>query len=443
MYKKLTRQEFLKVGGGAFVGASVMGLAGCGGGQSSSGGLSYWASQQAPTIAQDEQILGKVAKQFKKQTGIAVDVKVIGWTDLFSRITTAVSSGQGPDVLNIGNTWSPTLQATGGFLPFDQDQLNAIGGKSKFIPAAYHTSGAPGKTPTSVPVYGLSYALYYNKAMFEEAGIGSPPKTWDEFVAVAKKLTDAPKRWGLAVEGASVTENSHWAFILGRQQGGSLFSKSGKPTFDSPQIVSAVKQYVDFIAKDKIASPQGAQYSTGTQAPADFANEKAAMIMFQTGTMIALTSNGMKESAYGVAPIPVPDPLPPGGEPVMSHTAGINLSVFNNTENQDGALKFVEFMTGKSQQTHLNQEYTSLPVTQAAANESVFHTDKLKVFQDIYANHSAPMPLIPDEGQMETLIGGAVKNLFAKAASTGNVSEKDVKAELAEANQKMAASGTG
>jgi multiple sugar transport system substrate-binding protein len=53
------------------------------------------------------------------------------------------------------------------------------------------------------------------------------------------------------------------------------------------------------------------------------------------------------------------------------------------------------------------------------------------------------MPLIPDEGQMETLIGGAVKNLFAKAASTGNVSEKDVKAELAEANQKMAASGTG
>ena len=176
MYKKLTRQEFLKVGGGAFVGASVMGLAGCGGGQSSSGGLSYWASQQAPTIAQDEQILGKVAKQFKKQTGIAVDVKVIGWTDLFSRITTAVSSGQGPDVLNIGNTWSPTLQATGGFLPFDQDQLNAIGGKSKFIPAAYHTSGAPGKTPTSVPVYGLSYALYYNKAMFEEAGIGIPPR---------------------------------------------------------------------------------------------------------------------------------------------------------------------------------------------------------------------------------------------------------------------------
>jgi multiple sugar transport system substrate-binding protein len=444
MYRKLTRQEFLKAGGGVFVGASVLGLAGCGaGGGSSSGSLSYWASQQAPTIAQDKQILGKVAKEFKKQTGVAVNVKVIGWEDLWNRITTAISSGQGPDVLNIGNTWSPSLQATGAFMPFDQDPLNAIGGKSKFIQTAYDTSGAPGKTPTSVPVYGLSYALFYNKAMFQEARIKSPPKTWEEFLAVAKKLTNPPNRWGLAVEGASVTENSHWAFILGRQQGGTLFDKKNKPTFDSPQIVRAVKQYVDFIAKDKIASPEGAQYSTGTQAPTDFANEKAAMIMFQTGTMTALASSGMKESEYGIAPIPVPDPLPPGGEPIMSHTAGINLSIFNNTQNQDGALKFVKFMTSKGQQTRLNQEYTSLPVTQTAAGEAAFHTDKLKVFQDIYANNSAPMPLIPDEGQMETLIGGAVKNLFAKAASTGKISEKDVRSELAEANQKMAASGMG
>ncbi len=446
MSKGFTRREFLKAGGGALAGASVLGLAGCGGGGQSSGGsktLTYWASQQAPTIGQDKKILGNVAKEFKKQTGITVNVKVIGWADLWNRITTAVSSGQGPDVLNIGNTWSPSLQATGAFLPFDQNSLNAIGGKSKFIQTAFHTTGKPGKTPMSVPVYGLSYALFYNKEMFKEAGIKSPPKTWDEFLAIAKKLTNPPKRWGLAVEGASITENSHWAFILGRQQGGTLFDKSGKPTFDSPQNVRAVLQYVNFIAKDKIASPQGAQYSTGTQSPADFANKKAAMIMFQTGTMTALASDGMKESEYGIAPIPIPNPLPPGGEPIMSHTAGINLSIFKNTQNQDGALKFVKFMTSKAQQTTLNQKYTSLPVLTSVAQEPEFQTEKLKVFTNIYAHHSAPMPLVTDEGQMETLVGGAVKNLFAKAASTGKVSAKDVKKELAAANQKMAASGSG
>jgi multiple sugar transport system substrate-binding protein len=100
-------------------------------------------------------------------------------------------------------------------------------------------------------------------------------------------------------------------------------------------------------------------------------------------------------------------------------------------------------MTSKAQQTNLNQEYTSLPVITEVATEPRFQTEKLKVFNNIYANNSAPIPLIPSEGQMETLVDGAVKNLFAKAASSGSITEGDVKSELATANQKMAASGTG
>ena len=51
------------------------------------------------------------------------------------------------------------------------------------------------------------------------------------------------------------------------------------------------------------------------------------------------------------------------------------------------------------------------------------------------------MPLIPEEGKMETLTGDAVKQLFAKAATGGAVSEGEVKEELSTANQKMAAGG--
>jgi multiple sugar transport system substrate-binding protein len=204
-----SRKDFLRLGGLGLAGLTLIGGAACGGSGGGANQLTYWASQQAPTIGQDKNILAGVAREFENKTGINVNIKVIGWADLWNRITTAVSSGQGPDVLNIGNTWSPSLQATGAFLPFDQDPLNSIGGKSKFIQTAFDTSGAPAKTPTSVPVYGLSYTLFYNKAMFEKAGIDSPPKTWDEFLAVAKELTDPPNRWGLAVEGASVTENAH------------------------------------------------------------------------------------------------------------------------------------------------------------------------------------------------------------------------------------------
>ncbi|MDQ0297071.1 hypothetical protein J2S52_005110 [Streptomyces sp. DSM 41037] len=42
------------------------------------------------------------------------------WSDLLNRILAAATSGQGPDVLNIGNTWSSSLQATGALLPWGQ-----------------------------------------------------------------------------------------------------------------------------------------------------------------------------------------------------------------------------------------------------------------------------------------------------------------------------------
>ena len=440
--RPLSRREFLRLGGAGVTGLALFGGVGCGG--RSEGGantLTYWASNQGATIDQDKRILGKALEEFKKQSGISVNFKVIPWSDLYNNILTATTSGEGPDVLNIGNTWSASLQATGAFLPFDGERLGKIGGKGKFVSSSFAASGAPGKTPTSVPLYGLSYGLFYNRKMLEEVGISAPPETWDDFVAAAKELTQPPNRWGMALEGASVTENAHWAFFLGKQYGGSLFTEGGKPTFDSPEIVSAVTQYVNFLGRDKIASPSCAEYSDGISGPTDFANDKAAMIVYQNNAERVLTTSGMSEDDYGVAKVPLPDPLPQGGEPVMSHVAGINLSVFNNAANQEGALEFVKFLTSAEQQVELNQSFGSLPVTQEARETPQFSSGKLKVFNEILANNAEPMPLIPEEAQMETLIGDAVKQLFAKAATSGSVSESEVKDQLAEANQKMASGG--
>src|ERR1043165_6208682 len=100
----------------------VMAGAGCGGGggeKSSPKTLTYWASNQGRSIQQDQQVLGPELKKFEARTGIKVKLEVIGWPDLLNRILAATSSGQGPDVLNVGNTWSASLQATGAFQPFD------------------------------------------------------------------------------------------------------------------------------------------------------------------------------------------------------------------------------------------------------------------------------------------------------------------------------------
>ena len=109
----------------------------CGGGSSTDGGgsndspktLTYWASNQGASIEVDKKVLQPELDKFEKETGIEVKLEVVPWSDLLNRILTATTSGQGPDVLNIGNTWSASLQATGALLPWNaENSQNAISG---------------------------------------------------------------------------------------------------------------------------------------------------------------------------------------------------------------------------------------------------------------------------------------------------------------------------
>jgi multiple sugar transport system substrate-binding protein len=425
----------------------VPGLAACGGGSknTASGGstsagttLTYWASNQGASLAADRQVLQPELDKFAKQTGITVKLEVIGWPDLLNRILGATTSGQGPDVLNIGNTWSPSLQATGALLPFDDATMAQIGGKDRFLAGSLSATGAAGKPPTAVPLYSLAYALYYNKKMFEQAGIGSPPSTWDELVADGKKLTGSG-HWGLAVEAGSPVENSHHAFVFAQQWGGDLFDPSGKPTFDSPGVVAGIKRYLDLMQTDKIVNPSNAEYGAN-QSVTDFATGKAAMLMWQAASA-NLKSHGMTPDEYGVAPIPFPSPTPPGGKHVDSMVAGINLAVFANTKHKDAALKFVKFMTGDAEQITLNKAYSSLPSVQTAYTDPAFQTPEVKTLQDILAHTAAPLPAVPEESQFETLVGTLMKNLFADVASGKPVTADTIKSKLAAANQQVKAGG--
>jgi multiple sugar transport system substrate-binding protein len=369
---------------------------------------------------------------------VEVNVKVIGWADLFNNITAATTSGKGPDVLNIGNTWSASLQATGAFLPFDGGTLGQIGGKDKFLSTSFSATGMPGKDPTSVPLYGLSYGLFYNKKLFAAAGISGPPKTWSEFVADAKKLTKPPDQYGVTIEGGSISENAHFAFILGQQLGHNLFDDSGKPQFDSPEEVKAVKAYVDLIGDNQVVKPNDATYAQGPEASDQFAKGKSGMLISQNNTENNLKADKMAKSDYGIADVPV---LDGSSTPIMTHVAGINVSIFQNTKHKDAALAFVKFLTSPPEQVQLNQDFGSLPVVKDAQSDPAFSTENLKTFNSILADHAAPMPEIAQEGQMEQFIGAAVKGLIATAASKGSVSEAQVKSALSDANQKMAAAG--
>lgn len=358
----------------AAVGAVTMSLAlaasACGGGSSTGGGsndspktLTYWASNQGASIAVDKKVLQPELDKFEKQTGIKVKLEVVPWSDLLNRILTATTSGQGPDVLNIGNTWSASLQATGALLPWDAKNLAKIGGKDRFVDSALGSTGAEGKDPAAVPLYSMAYALYYNKEIFADAGISKPPATWDELIADGKKIK-AKGKSPLGAEGSNLSENIHHVFVFAKQHGADFFTADGKPDFTSDGVVTAVKQYVDLMAKDKVIPTGDAEYAQN-QSVSDFAKGKQAMLLWQSASA-NLKSQGMSESSYGIAPVPVQSGTPGTGTQVNSMVAGINLAVFKNTHNLDGATKFVKFMTGDAEQKILNTAYSSIPPVKAA-----------------------------------------------------------------------------
>ncbi|MFF9327727.1 ABC transporter substrate-binding protein [Streptomyces sp. NPDC014776] len=426
---------------GAVTLSLVLAASACGGGSATGGGsndspktLTYWASNQGASIEVDKKVLQPELAKFEKQTGIKVKLEVVPWSDLLNRILTATTSGQGPDVLNIGNTWSASLQATGALLPWDAANFGKIGGRDRFVDSALGSTGTAGKDPAAVPLYSMAYALYYNKKIFADAGIARPPATWQELIADGKKIQAGGKQV-LGAEGANVSENIHHVFVFAKQHGADFFTADGKPDFTSDGVVAAVEQYVGLMAKDKVIPAGNAEYAQN-QSVSDFAKGRTAMLLWQSASA-NLASQGMSEDAYGIAPVPVQSGTPGSGTQVNSMVAGINLAVFKNTHNLDGATSFVKFMTSDEEQRILNKAYSSIPPVKTAQADPAFNAPANAVLKNTLATSAAALPQVADESQFETAVGTAVKELFADAAAGRPVTTASVKAKLAKAQQQM------
>ena len=439
MAHTLTRRGFVQASSLAAALAAITASPGCSGSSSSGGDsktLTYWASNQGTSIDADKEALTPLLETFTEDTGITVNLEVIGWNDLQTRIQTAVTSGDAPDVVNIGNTWAVSLQATGAFLELDDEAMTAVGGADKFVATALETCGAAETVPTSLPLYGLAYGLYYNRKMFSDAGL-EPPRTWEEMVEAAKRLTStATGVYGLSLAAGSYTENAHYAFINAAQNGSDLFDDQENPTFTGQGVVDGILRYLDLMQTDKVVNTSNAQYDNGTDSVADFANGKAAMIINQNNADTTIAANGMTSEAFGVVPYPAPKAAT---SDVASHVAGINISVFASTKNRDGALQLVKFLTEPAQQATLGSAFTTLPVLKDEAPTFTEDQEEITTFTEVYEKRSKPLPLVPAEDQFESTVGQAMNDMFAKIATGSVLTADDVRTALQSAQDSVSA----
>ena len=206
-----------------------------------------------------------------------------------------------------------------------------------------------------MPLYSLAYALYYNKKMFADAGIAQPPATWDELVADGKKLTKDGK-WGAGRRGrATSPKNIHHVFVFGKQHGADFFDAAGKPDLHlrrrgrGGQAVRRLHgQGQDRRPGQRRVRPEPVAAATSPTARRRCCCGRPPPPPSQ--------SQGMKPDDYGVAPVPVPAGAPgTRQEGQLAWSPGINMAVFKNTKNIDGAMKFVKFMTSDAEQKHPQQ----------------------------------------------------------------------------------------
>src|SRR2546428_13920459 len=124
-----------------------------------------------------------LSEAYTKQTGIKVDLQVVDWNSIDQQVTTMIQNNQPPDVLNL-NAFSS--YAKDGLL-HSADQVMSLKTKDDFL-ATFTRGGEYQGTLYGFPILSSARAFFYNKDLLARAGVGAPPKTWDEFVKAAQRV---------------------------------------------------------------------------------------------------------------------------------------------------------------------------------------------------------------------------------------------------------------
>ncbi len=178
---------------------SLMIFSGCGTTQSSS----YQVNLEIWGLFDDSSIYDPIISAYKDINPHVGEIKYRKFTtDSYdSDLIDAMASGQGPDIFLIQNNWVPSFSSKIEIAPdtiFRDTQI-----KNNF-PDVVYSDFVNQRNVYGVPLSVDSLALYYNRDMFNAAGITSPPKTWEEFNECVKKLTKLDENGNIVQAGAAI-----------------------------------------------------------------------------------------------------------------------------------------------------------------------------------------------------------------------------------------------
>ncbi|GIJ49304.1 sugar transporter [Virgisporangium aliadipatigenens] len=303
-----TRRHFLALGLGA-AGATALGLAGCGddddsaGTAAGNGGKDYTGPKVTLNLwngftGGDGDIFKKLVDTFNgEHANIAVTVATYRWEDYYAKLPGAVTSGNGPDVAVMHMDMLATFAARKVIAPVD-DVATALGlSENDFAPTVWK-GGLYKDKRYGIPLDMHPVGLYYNKALFQRAGLdpAKPPQDRAEMEAALAALK------GAGIQGFWISPfqftGGMTAYSLVYQFGGALYNADAtKATFNSDAAVEAVSWLRKLVTDGHSPADVGQD--------ADYLALKAGQNAFNVNGIWQV--NDLKKSPevqWGVAPVP-------------------------------------------------------------------------------------------------------------------------------------------
>ncbi|MBB3329094.1 ABC transporter substrate-binding protein [Microlunatus antarcticus] len=402
----------------------------CGGGGDSGGGSGGGDVSSGPATgeitiwARDSQqgFMSQLVDLFNASHQVKAKVTIIPNSSFVQKLGTAAAAGSGPDVSSIDLVYAPYF-ASAGALEDITELADSLPYKGSLSPSHQRLSTFEGKT-YALPFTAEASAVYYNKDLFEKAGIAAPPTTYAEMRDDAKKIRAlGSDYYGFTFAGAcggcNVFEFAPhvWA------SGGDVLSEDGKQAqLGSPAVTDALGLYRGMWEDGSVSS--ASKNDGGTQQIPLFTSGKVGMI---TLGAFAIPSIEKAKINFGVTPIPGKD----GG--TASFAGGDVISVINGTKNEAGASEFVKWATDTEAQTFLAKN-GSVPVrTDLVPTIYASQGEPYKVFGDLMATGKTPYSTVENavfndnNGPWAKMINDAVFGPdLASAQATGQTSAQSL-----------------
>lgn len=399
--------------------------------------ITFWMQKYGADPATQPAALDKLTADFYEETGIKVEYSIVDWGQANTKYTLAMTGGECPDVADTFFAYSWVAIGGEEYGPMNIDDIvEELGGTKGFFdfakPECYvngHWVGLPWRGDTRIAMY--------NQSMFDEAGITEFPKTYDELVEVAKKLTtydangNVDRAGFLFGQSNGRFDQTFFAILAG--MGGSLMNEDYTEfTIDSQATRDALHfmqdcLYVHKVMPSSIIDPSHNAVDT-------YSSGKAAIVLGAAPD----TLKGMKNNAPQISESTVGAVMPSKtGEGASSIAFAAPIVIFNATKHEGAAKEWVKYLFQAENQVTLMEGTDCVSVWSDVLKQDLFASDWYQtILQQNDRAVAGDMPL-PAWSQIDAFPNGPL-NTMCTSVMAGSDVDAAIAQCMAEINEIMA-----